>query len=197
MKIINYLQNDIKITKYIDYKMSSNTNDVTTSVSAERLIGRVKWFNNKTGYGFITISDGEKSGSDIFAHHSSIYVDNSQYKYLVQGEYVEFELLKPTTGPHEFHACNISGIKGGKLLCETRHEFKLARTEYKSKNNNEPTEEDQHDEVVSKQKKSVKKNFKTSVPKSRGEGPRDGDEEWKLVNKKSVKSKEPLQQSLA
>jgi CspA family cold shock protein len=85
-----------------------------------RLLGQVKWFNNKAGYGFITVNDGEYSGKDIFIHYSTIRVTNSQYKYLVQGEYVEFSLVKSTTGNHEFQAVDVSGIKGGSLMCETR-----------------------------------------------------------------------------
>ena len=55
----------------------------------ERLLGRVKWFNNKAGYGFITITDGTLSGTDVFVHHSSIKLQSEQqYRYLVQGEYV-------------------------------------------------------------------------------------------------------------
>jgi cold shock CspA family protein len=53
--------------------------------------GRVKWFNNKAGYGFITVNDCETNEErDMFVHHSEIKVDQTQYKYLVQGEYVEF-----------------------------------------------------------------------------------------------------------
>jgi cold shock CspA family protein len=85
-----------------------------------RMIGQVKWFNNKAGYGFITVSDGDNAGKDIFIHYSTIRVTNSQYKYLVQGEYVEFTLVKPESGPHEFQATDVSGIKGGALMCETR-----------------------------------------------------------------------------
>jgi len=94
----------------------SNTQETET----QRLIGQVKWFNNKTGFGFITLNDGEQSGKDIFIHYSTIRVTNSQYKYLVQGEYVEFELEKATKGNYEFQANNVTGIKGGKLMCETR-----------------------------------------------------------------------------
>ena len=88
--------------------------------TSNRMVGQVKWFNNKAGYGFITLSDGEKTGTDIFAHYSTINVADSQYRYLIQGEYVEFELSTSTNDTHEFQATNISGIKGGKLMCETR-----------------------------------------------------------------------------
>lgn len=90
--------------------------------SSERFMGRVKWFNNKAGYGFITVTDGAKAGTDIFAHHSGVMVDVEQYRYLVQGEYVEFKLDDTPEGVHKFQAADISGIKGGKLMCETRHE---------------------------------------------------------------------------
>jgi cold shock CspA family protein len=56
---------------------------------------------------------------DIFAHYSNINVKNSQYKYLVQGEYVEFVLVNAGSGNHEFHATDVSGIAEGPLMCET------------------------------------------------------------------------------
>jgi cold shock CspA family protein len=98
----------------------TSTQATTTDVQSARLLGQVKWFNNKAGYGFITVSDGEQAGKDIFVHYSSIKVVNSQYKYLIQGEYVEFTLTKSTGELHEFHASDISGIKNGPLMCETR-----------------------------------------------------------------------------
>jgi len=108
--------------------MSGNTTSKETST---RNIGRVKWFNTKSGFGFITVTDGPKSGSDIFAHHSAIVVDDEQYRYLVQGEYVEFEICDSTSDSHDFQAENISGINGGKLMCETRRDTRLARTQYR------------------------------------------------------------------
>jgi CspA family cold shock protein len=92
---------------------------IDMSDSDSRLIGCVKWFNSKTGYGFITICGEER---DIFVHYSNVKVDGLQYTYLVQGEYVEFELAE-TNGENEkysHHAVNISGIKGGPIMCKTR-----------------------------------------------------------------------------
>jgi cold shock CspA family protein len=96
--------------------------------TTDRFIGRVKWFNNKAGYGFITVTDGPKAGTDVFVHHSTIKVDTEQYKYLVQGEYVEFSLTNTTSDKHECQAGDISGVKGGKLMCETRREVRSFRT---------------------------------------------------------------------
>ena len=111
---------------------SSNNNPVdsnssNSNSSSTRLTGRVKWFNNKTGFGFITAlgdSEGVKEGSDVFVHHSTIKVAQEQYRYLVQGEYVEFVLSKiaDASNKHEFQAADVSGVKGGKLICETRWE---------------------------------------------------------------------------
>jgi cold shock CspA family protein len=87
--------------------------------TTERKVGQVKWFNNKAGYGFITVStDGV--AKDIFTHYSTIQVANSQYKYLVQGEYVEFDLVNSTNDKHEVQAVNVTGINRGPLMCETR-----------------------------------------------------------------------------
>jgi CspA family cold shock protein len=105
--------------------------------------GVVKWFNNKTGYGFITINSGQDNGKDIFVHHSSINVEKKQYKYLVQGEYVEFEII-PVNNKHEHQSHNISGINGGKLMCESREEWKAQAREFKneySQNNRKRTQE--------------------------------------------------------
>lgn len=115
-----------------------STDSVTMSAdttSSQRFTGRVKWFNTRAGYGFITITDGPKSGNDVFVHHSSINVENEQYRYLVQGEYVEFSLSDVMKGDHEYQAGDVSGIKGGKLMCETRRELRSARTQYRSTKN--------------------------------------------------------------
>jgi cold shock CspA family protein len=93
---------------------------------SKSLLGCVKWFNNKVGYGFITLSDGS-SEQDIFVHHSALNTTDEQYKYLVQGEYVCFELVKSTEADskHDYFAGNVSGVNGGKLMCETRNQIKV------------------------------------------------------------------------
>jgi CspA family cold shock protein len=62
--------------------------------------GRVKWFNNAKGYGFILPDEG---GDDLFAHYSSIIMDG--YKTLKAGQSVSYEVLG---GPEGSHAIDIS-----------------------------------------------------------------------------------------
>jgi cold shock CspA family protein len=107
--------------------MSVTTTDQSTTSGSEHFQGRVKWFNNKAGYGFITVSDN-RFGGDIFVHHSSLSVSEEQYKYLVQGEYVEFEMSRIEGGQHEWQASNVRGCNGGQLMCETRREVRSTRT---------------------------------------------------------------------
>ena len=90
-----------------------------------RKMGQVKWFNNKAGYGFITMTE---SGTDIFTHYSTVHVQDTQYKFLVQGEYVEFDLVDSTSENHKFQATNVTGMHGGKLMCETRQMNRTAAT---------------------------------------------------------------------
>jgi cold shock CspA family protein len=128
--IILFNETNIKAIHDISYivlEMSSEQDTTVVPLSADRLLGQVKWFNNKAGYGFITVNDGDFSGKDIFIHYSAIRVTNSQYKYLVQGEYVEFSLVKSSTDGHEFQAVDISGVKGGALMCETRRNNRPVR----------------------------------------------------------------------
>ena len=101
--------------------MSSSSN---VSSSAQRTTGRVKWFNNKAGYGFITATTGAQAGTDVFVHHSGLAVSSEQYRYLVQGEYVEFQMNSVEGGAHRFQAADVSGIGRGMLMCETRRTFR-------------------------------------------------------------------------
>jgi len=60
--------------------------------------GKVKWFNDQKGYGFITT----ESGKDIFVHHTAI--QDTGFKTLTEGQEVEFEV---TQGPKGEQAVNV------------------------------------------------------------------------------------------
>lgn len=63
--------------------------------------GKVKWFNNSKGYGFIT----REGGSDVFVHHTAILGEG--YKSLEEGQAVEFEVVKGSKGDQ---AANVSKV---------------------------------------------------------------------------------------
>ena len=68
-----------------------------------RITGRVKWFNNTKGYGFIS----QDSGADVFVHYSAIQVKG--YKTLREGEQVEFDVRMGPRGPQ---AENVTRLEG-------------------------------------------------------------------------------------
>ena len=59
-----------------------------------RITGRVKWFNDTKGFGFITPENGQK---DCFVHHSAI--QGNGFKSLSEGDRVEFEVVQGQKGP--------------------------------------------------------------------------------------------------
>lgn len=95
-----------------------NMNDNTVG----QYSGKVKWFNKKKGYGFITLlNDNEKEDKDVFFHYSSIVSDN--FKILYPGEYVSFDTI---TVDNKVNCTNIKGIMGRELLIDnTDHHFKV------------------------------------------------------------------------
>ena len=137
---------------------SVNSEENVKTVETNRMVGQVKWFNNKVGFGFITMKDAENTDKDIFVHYSTINVADTQYRYLVQGEYVEFDLTTSNKPPHEYQSSNISGIKGGKLMCETRQL-------------NRPVKKEVENRVPSDNVPRSNANANTNVPRSGKRGP--------------------------
>ena len=136
----------------------SSSNDAEV-VESQRLTGIVKWFNNRAGFGFVTVLSGNRKEEDVFAHHSGITVDSEQYKYLVQGEYVTFDLRKSDNEEHPYQAGNIRGVEAGPLMCETRLAMRKSSQEGEESGTRQP---------------------RRRAQRPRGTGPRDNRGGWQM-----------------
>lgn len=163
----------------------------TAAVSGQKMAGCVKWFNMKTGFGFLTVVHGGgsgelKVGSEVFVHHSNVKVQEEQYRFLVQGEYVEFDVSNVANGQHSCQATNVTGMFGGKLMCETRNEMRQSPSSSSHQHHHggrggheESEEEESGDAYVPVLRRtassSAPESSRSSAPsssKSRGDAPR-------------------------
>ena len=83
-------------------------------------IGRIKWFNNKKGFGFLSNCE---TNEDVFVHHTGISLgeealnsDVNIFKTVIEGEYVSYQ--KKIDNEDRSVAKNVTGVHGGPLLCE-------------------------------------------------------------------------------
>ncbi|AEE14397.1 MULTISPECIES: cold-shock protein [Thermodesulfobium] len=66
-------------------------------------LGKVKWFNNEKGYGFISKDDGS---GDVFVHYSAI--QGKGFRTLEQGQAVQFEIVDGPKGPQASNVTKVS-----------------------------------------------------------------------------------------
>jgi cold shock protein len=81
------LREDLVLTRSFEFLAPERENRM-------RNTGKVKWFNDTKGFGFITPEDGSK---DCFVHHSAI--QGGGFKSLAEGDRVEFDVVQGNKGP--------------------------------------------------------------------------------------------------
>lgn len=92
--------------------MSSSTEQ------SSRQSGRVKWFDNRKGYGFV---NNLSNNAEVFVHHTGLKSQNGVFRTLFPGEYIEFDIFHDSqTQPYRDYAINVTGVQGGSLLCENQ-----------------------------------------------------------------------------
>ena len=64
-------------------------------MSDQVINGKVKWFNDEKGFGFIE----QEGGKDVFVHHSAINTSGNGRRTLVEGQDVSFEVIQGKKGP--------------------------------------------------------------------------------------------------
>lgn len=108
--------------------MSSQNSDASTTPAVSNItvgnnLGRVKWFNSKLGYGFITTTlSGEDV--DIFVHQSNVRPSTSNYRTLREGEYVS---LNVSESGETRQAIDVTGVNGGPLNCDIERNIRNSR----------------------------------------------------------------------
>jgi cold shock CspA family protein len=113
--------------------MSNHTSEKQGEENSFKLtfstLGCVKWFNKRSGYGFVVAIGDQSHYGDVFVHHSQLRIsDPNVYKTLITGEYVQFEITPSSSGKHKYQANNVTGVYGGKLLCENSPVARVPRS---------------------------------------------------------------------
>lgn len=104
----------------------------------ERFTGQVKFFNRDRGFGFVTRLDDKK---DFFVHFQDIKLSNPEVKcwnILFQGEYIDFTIRQ---GPNGEQAGEVTGVRGGSLLCENHFNTNNIKNKKRKSKNDETQDE--------------------------------------------------------
>jgi cold shock CspA family protein len=95
-------------------------------------VGVCKWFSDRLGYGFVTVCEGVRKGTDVFVHYKSIASSKNAHRVLCKGEYVSFDIrgglpsapseaLSEALSEEErsgLQAIDVTGVYGGTLMCD-------------------------------------------------------------------------------
>lgn len=87
------IQQDSRLFLFVADRETADLKAHQGGTQVARLQGKVKWFNNAKGYGFI----GQDGGADVFVHYSAI--SGEGFKTLQEGDTVEFEVVTGQKGP--------------------------------------------------------------------------------------------------
>lgn len=119
--------------------------------TTDRVSGRVKWFDNRKGFGFI---NNLSNGNEMFVHHSGLNSSNGVFRTLYPGEYVEFSVRHDSQTNRDC-AVDVTGIQGGPLFCEnTSIRLMLRRSKPTSEKSSSQKNADGYQTVQRKGKKS-------------------------------------------
>ena len=125
--------------------MTDTNTNTNTNYGSE--VGKVVWFDQKKGYGFIKVvgPESEYSSKEIFFHFTSIQSTNT-FKKVYPGEYVSFNVVKndeEVKEGREVKCDNITGVYGDKLLIDNDDFIiKAIKKKDNRKNNNMEEEEE-------------------------------------------------------
>lgn len=101
-------------------------------------LGCVKWFNNKKGYGYVTVKEGPLVNEDIFTHHTAITIADGQYRYLVAGEYIHIQVKDYEGSNHLYQANTVKApCDNGTIMCEVRSTQQLRPKRFEPSSPNE------------------------------------------------------------
>jgi CspA family cold shock protein len=84
-----------------DYMIASAYNRQRGQEVQQMATGKVKWFNNSKGYGFIE----KEGGGDVFVHYTAIQGDG--FKTLNEGQLVEFDISQGDKGPQAINVVKV------------------------------------------------------------------------------------------
>ena len=150
------------------------------------VLGQVKWFNAKAGYGFVAVGD-----TDVFVHHSEIVVGKEQFRYLIEGEYVELKMTK-IAGKDKWQGTEITGVAGGRVMCEVRLASSESATEYNMSREGGVVRERK---PVERERKPVERERERKPVRENKEAVRESTPvEKKKTEKKQVERKSVVQQ---